>query len=211
MNTQNLKSYSGWIVAAGLSVFLFASGFQSGGEKTAVVDLGKVASESKLGRQNIAKMQTAETVRIGLIDFLSNNPVATIEQATQLRTLSLKDPQTEADKTQLDKIKKDITDSAKRRSDLMTKTNLTEAEQRMISEFRQRAGALEELLNGWLNEFRGELGNLQMDLNKKTIDKARTSLAIVAKAQGVTVVLDIESAPYGANDLTAATIVQADK
>lgn len=211
MNTQNLKSYSGWIVAAGLSVFLFTSGFQAGGEKTGVVDLGKVAVESKLGKQNEAKFAMAESARIGLIEFLSNNPVATMEQAAQLRALTVKDPQTDADKAELAKIKKDVTDSAKRRSDLMTKTNLTETEQRQISEYRQRAGALEDLLNGWLREFSNELGSIRMDLNKKTIEKARASLAVVAKAQGVTVVLDAESAPYGANDLTAAALIQADK
>ncbi len=203
---STLKQYSGWIVAAGMAVFMFGSGFQATAEKTGVVDLNKVIQDSNVGKTNSQKLNAALGKRRGLLDFITTYSVMTVEQANQLKALELKDAQTEADKVAVDKIKKDVMASDKARSDLMTKQNLTEADRRQISEYSQRARAMEELAQVWDREFSNDLSNMREQLQQTTIDQAKAALARVAKQQGFTTVLESTVAPYGANDLTAPTV-----
>lgn len=202
----SLKLYSGWIVAVGMAVFLFGSGFQSVQEKTGVVDLNKVIQDSNVGKSNSTKLNAALSVRRGLLDFITTYTVMTVEQANQLKGLQLKDPQTEADKAAIDKIKKDVMASDKIRGELMTKQNLTDADRRQISEYSQRARAMEELAQVWDREFSNDLSNMREQLQQATIDQAKAALARVAKQQGFTTVLETTVAPYGANDLTVPTV-----
>ncbi len=203
---STLKQYSGWIVAAGMAVFMFGSGFQATAEKTGVVDLNKVIQDSNVGKTNSQKLNTALGKRRGLLDFITTYSVMTVEQANQLKALELKEAQTEADKVAVDKIKKDVMASDKARSDLMTKQNLTEADRRQISEYSQRARAMEELAQVWDREFSNDLSNMREQLQQTTIDQAKAALGRVAKQQGFTTVLESTVAPYGANDLTAPTV-----
>lgn len=201
----------GWVVAASMMVFFVGSGFQPAQEKTGVVDLNKVIQESNLGKQNSTKLNNALAVRRGLLDFVTTYPVVTMEQANRLKTLTLKDPQTDADKKEIDKIKADVLDSDKRRAELMTRQNLTEADRRQIAEYSQRADAAEQLAAAWDREFSSDLSNLREELQQQTIDQAKASLAAVAKQQGFTTVLETTVAPYGANDLTTPTIAAFNK
>lgn len=201
-----LKLYSGWIAAAAMAVIFFGSGFQATAEKTGVVDLNKVIQDSNTGKTNSTKLNQALAKRRGLLDFITTYTVMTVEQANQLKTLELKDPQTEADKAAVDKIKKDVQASDKARADLMTKQNLTEADRRQIQEYSERARRMEDLAQVWDREFSNDLSNLREQLQQSTIDLAKAALARVAKQQGFTTVLETTVAPYGANDLTAPTV-----
>lgn len=201
-----LKLYSGWIVAAVMAVVVFGSGFQTTAEKTGVVDLNKVIQDSNIGKSNSTKLNQALAKRRALLDFIGTYTVTTMEQANQLKGLELKDPQTEADKAAVDKIKKDVQASDKIRADLMTKQNLTDADRRQISEYSQRARAMEELAVAWDREFSNDLSNLREQLQQNTIDLAKAALARVAKQQGFTTVLETTVAPYGVNDLTTSTV-----
>lgn len=201
-----VTQYMGWVVAAGLAVMMFGSGFQPAQEKTGVVDLNKVIQDSNVGRQNSQRLNNAVAQRRGLIDFIATYSVMTVEQANQLKTLTLKDPQTEADKQAIERIRRDVMESDKRRAELMTKQNLTEADRRQIAEYSQRAQAMEELLAAWDREFSNDLNNLREQLQNTTINDAKAALARVARQQGFTTVLETTVAPYGANDLTAPTV-----
>lgn len=201
-----MKPYLGWIVAASMAVFFFGSGFQPAQEKTGVVDLNKVIQDSNLGKQNSQRLNQALAKRRQLLDFITTYSVMTVEQANQLKGLELKETPTDADKAAIDRIKKDVQDSDKRRAELMTKQNLTEADRRQIQEYSQRARAMEELAMAWDREFSGDLSNLREQLQQNTIEQARAALARVAKQQGFTTVLESTVAPYGANDLTAPTV-----
>ena len=202
----NLKLYSGWIVALSMAVIFFGSGFQATQEKTGVVDLNKVIQDSNVGKTNSTKLNSALSLRRGLLDFITTYTVMTVEQANQLKTLTLKDPQTEADKAEIEKIKKDVLASDKIRAGLMTKQNLTEADRSQISEYSQRARSMEELAQVWDREFSNDLSNMREQLQQTTIDLAKAALARVAKQQGFTTVLETTVAPYGVNDLTVPTV-----
>lgn len=207
MKSLNLKNPAlGWIAACLIGGFTFLSGFQGGAEKTGVIDLNKVIQQSELGKTNTKKLNDALTLRRGLIDFLTTYMVLTTEQAEGLRQLTLKAPQTEADKAQIEKIKKDVIESDKKRQDLMSKSTLTETDKQLLQDYSQRARINEERAGTWDKEFSLELNELRDQLQQDTITQAKGTLAETAKAQGYTTVLESTVAPYGANDLTDATV-----
>lgn len=207
MKSLNLKNPAlGWIAASLIGGFTFLSGFQGSAEKTGVIDLNKVIQQSELGKSNTKKLNDALSLRRGLIDFLTTYMVLTTEQAEGLRQLTLKAAQTEADKAQIEKIKKDVIESDKKRQDLMSKSTLTETDKQLLQDYSQRARINEERAGTWDKEFSLELNELRDQLQQDTINQAKGTLAETAKAQGYTTVLESTVAPYGANDLTDATV-----
>lgn len=207
----SFKPWHGWAFAAFLGAAFFGSGFMQPTEKSGVVDLNKVIQESNIGKANTTKLNNALQLRRGLIDFLTTYMVLTTEQAEDLRKLTLKEGQTEADKAAIEKIKKDVMESDKRRQDLMAKSSLTETDRTLLQDYSQRARINEERAMTWEKDFSNDLNELRDSLQQQTIGQAKTALGVVAKAQGYTFVLESTVAPYGANDLTEATIKQLNK
>ncbi|MCC6685398.1 MAG: hypothetical protein IT205_00250 [Fimbriimonadaceae bacterium] len=201
-----IKLYSGWIVAAAMAVIMFGSGFQTTAEKTGVVDLNKVIQDSNVGKQNTTKLNQALAKRQALLNYIKDHTIITTEQAEKLRELELKDPQTDADKAAIEKIKRDVGDSEKNQDMLRGKSNLTEAESRLLSEYSDRQRKSFETMQTWNSVFSDELSNMREQLQQSTVDLAKAALARVAKQQGFTTVLETQVAPYGANDLTANTV-----
>lgn len=200
------KPWLGWAVAGVMAAVTFGSGFQGSQEKTGVVDLNKVIQDSEFGKANTKKLNDSLAVRRDLIDFLTTYLIMTTEQAQTYRELMLKSPQTEADKTQIEKIKKDVQDSDKKRQDLLAKSTLTESDKMLLQDYSQRARLNEERAATWDREFSMELNELRDSLQQDTIAQAKQALATVAKGQGYTTVLESTVAPYGANDLTEPTV-----
>lgn len=206
MRKLNIAGWSGWVVAALVIGAVASGGFQPVQEKTGVVDLNKVIQQSDLGKSNTASLNNALKVRKDLLDFVSTYKVLTTEQAQRMRELSLKATPTEADKQELEKIKKDVQDSDKRRGELSQKQNLTDADRSVLADYAQRIQTMNQVLDRWNQEFTEELNNLESQVRQQTVDRAKASLQEVAKAQGYTIVYEATVAVYGANDLTDATI-----
>ncbi len=199
--------WMGWIVAAGSIGFMMLSGFQPAQEKTGVVDLNRVLNESDRGRKANQDLQNALAVREDLLNFVNTYRILTLDQAAKLRELSLKPTPTEADKAEIEKIKKEVIDSDKRRNEILQKTNQTEAEQMALRDFADRARTVaERILPRWDQEMQGEMSQLETKLRQETLEAARLALRDTAKTQGFTVVIESTVAPYGANDLTEPTI-----
>lgn len=207
------KSFSnlGWVAAAFMAgLFLFA-GFQPSQEKTGVVDMNKVISESKLGKKNQDDLQAAFLARQNLLAFLDNNRVATVEQATKLRGFALKGaPLTPQEKTEDDRIKADIQASTKTFETLNQKANPTDQDRIQLQEFNQRQRAMAMTLETWQQEFSQEIGRRQQDLRASEIAAAREALSAVGKKSGYTIIHEMQVAPYGANDLTGDTTKEMD-
>ena len=210
-NNTPFKAWHGWAVAAVLGATFFGSGFMQPTEKSGVVDLNKVIQDSNIGKSNTTKLNNALQLRRGLIDFLTTYMVLTTEQAEELRKLTLKEGQTEADKAAIEKIKKDVMESDKKRQDLMAKSSLTESDRALLQDYSQRARINEERAGTWEKDFSNDLNELRDTLQQQTITQAKAALSTVAKSQGYSVVLESTVAPYGANDLTDATIKQLNK
>jgi Skp family chaperone for outer membrane proteins len=200
-----ISKYGGWAAAFLLVGVMAGSGFQSGAEKTGVIDLNKVIQSSSLGQKNTEMLNAQLKLRRSLIDFVTTYKVLTREQAERLRELTLKKTTTEEDKKEIDKIKADVIASDKRRNELSQKQNLTDGERDLLREYSQRALAMENLVDRWGGDFQVELEELQKDAQQATIDKAKAALNKVAKEKGFSIVMESTVAPFGVNDLTEAT------
>ncbi|MBS1704499.1 MAG: OmpH family outer membrane protein [Armatimonadetes bacterium] len=200
------KQFSGWLVAAVLLGIMAGLGFQGSTEKTGVVDLNRVVSDSDMGKKASKQIQDAYAVRDGLLTFVSTYMLLTTDQAAKLRDLTLKPTPTEADKNEIDRIKKDVMDADKKRTELLQKATPTEAERLALQDYANRSKTMSQTLDRWQQEFQSELSQMEQTVRESTLAAVRTTLKDMAKQQGYSVVLESTVAPYGANDLTEGLI-----
>ena len=178
------------------------TGFQATSPKMGVVDFTKVFNESGLVKTQDETLRAAERLRQGLIEYVQTYPTITREQATRFRELSVKTPKTDADTAALDKLKAEVQAEEKKYRDLQTKASPTQEDLKAIEAYRTRAGQTRELLGGWVQEFRGEMVELQSQARQQLAAKIRGVIADVGKREGYSVIYDIQSTPYAANDVT---------
>lgn len=192
----------GWIVAAAVVGVIAACGFGDGLDKVGVVDLSRMVETSELGKKNIAALDAMKNSREGLLKFIDTNRVLTLDQATTIRTLWLKENPTAADTATLNRNKADIEAQAKRNVEISTKPNLTPEERTLLQEYASRSASMDRLVNEWFEEFRQEIQGSAQQRRLDTLNKAKAAAQGVAKAQSYTLVFDNSVAVYAANDLT---------
>jgi len=203
----------GWILAAVLGGVMLASGFQTAGDKIAVVDLISIATKSNIGVANAAQFDQLKAARQNLLQFVEQNPVITSDQALQLHDLVEKENPTDADKASITQIEgaittatKSYTDLAAKYSDPASKATPTADEQTQINNARHLADTMSNTEQRWYTEFMQDLQDWSDKHRQDNLNKARDAVAQVAKAQGYTIVFDKGVAPYGANDLSDAAL-----
>lgn len=196
----------GWVLAAAIGGVMLASGFQNTTEKTGVVDIGSVVDKSTYGQANSAQFGQMKAARQGLLEFVDQNSVLTTEQAQQLYDLTEKESPTDADKAQITKIESDVTASTKNYQTLTGKSSLTPEERTQLDEYSHRSEVMQQTQQRWYQQFMTELQDWSDKRKLDSINKARTAVQTVAKAQGYSIVFDESVAPYGANDLTDAAL-----
>lgn len=205
---SNRFSSLGWVVAVALGALMLAGGFQQNGTKIGVVDLNKVMTESKIQQDNLNKLRTALDLRQGLIKFIQDNPIITEEQAERIRTLTLAERPTDADKTALESTKQEVIRAVRDFDALNQKPTPTDEERARLRDYNTRRDGASRIEAGWRNQFNEDLGTIREDLQQSTIDAARKAAQEVAKKDGFTVVFESQVAIYSANDITQATINQ---
>jgi Skp family chaperone for outer membrane proteins len=205
MHNSNLMKL-GWVISAALGGLLLAGGFQGPTEKTGVVDINYLVKTSEYGSKALANLQQMQEARNNVLQFIVANRVLTLAQAEKLKELSLKSPQTDADKNELTKLQTDIKASKAKNDELAQKANPTPEEKALIDEYVARARAMENKVMEWDQAFSRELQTSVSKQQAATIDKARAAVKEVAKAQGYTVVFEAQVAPYGANDISDAAL-----
>lgn len=196
----------GWIVAAAVVGLMAASGFQTGMDKVATVNLQNLVDTSTLGKANSATFDKMKAAREGLLQFMDENRVLTMDQATQLRDLSLKDTLTTEEKAKLERIKADVIAQAKRNLELSNKPNLTPEERQLLQEYSSRSAAIENLENQWVEEFRGQMQQWAIDKKVESLNIAKATAKAIAKEKGYSLVFDQSVALYSPNDLTEDTL-----
>ena len=200
-------SQLGWVAAAALIGVAVASGFQDTSVKIAVVDIAQVVEKSNLGKANQELFATMKKNREDYLQFIDDNRVLTNEQAQELRTLWLKDNPTAEEKARMDRIKADVIASYKKWNEKGTQTTALTAEDRvLLDEYAKRGQAMELLARRLFNDFSNEMQAWADKRKVESIEKARTAIQSIAKAQGYTIVFEVGVAPYGANDLTAPAL-----
>ncbi len=120
--------------------------------------------------------------------------------------ISIKPTPTAEEKAELDRIKADVMAADKKNKELSVKTNLTPEDRALIEEYSKRANNMEMTAGRWLREFTNELQTWADKQKLASLDRARVAVQEVAKAQGFTIVFEVGVAPYGANDLTDASL-----
>jgi len=205
---MNIDKFSqiGWVAAAALVGIAVASGFQDTSVKIAVVDIAQVVEKSNLGKSNQDAFSKMKKNREEVLQFIDDNRVLTNEQAMELRTLWLKDAPTAEEKTRLDRIKADVIASAKKWTELGSKPSLTAEDRSLLDEFAKRGQNMELVARRWYTDFTNEMQGWADKQKVSSIEKARTAIQSVAKAQGYTIVFEVGIAPYGANDLTQPSL-----
>lgn len=204
--TMNKSSWMGWIVAAALAGVLAGSGFQGGDAKFGSVDIADVVEKSELGKQNKSDFEAMKASREGVLEFIDQYRVLTIEQATKLRDLSLKPNPTAAEKAELERVKADVIASDKNNKALSVKTNLTAEERTLMQDYANRSQQMEQVAQTWYRVFTQEMQAWAEKQRTSSLDKARVAVKEVAKQQGYTVVFESGIAPFAANDLTDAAL-----
>ena len=207
MKGTSKTSNLGWLIAAALAGSMVGSGFQGPTEKTGVVDLAKMVESSDFGKLNQASFNQMKQAREGVLEFMTQYPVFTQEQAIRFRDLSIKETAVKPEeKAELDRIKADVIAADKKSKELSIKTNLTPEERTLITEYSNRAQAVAQTQDRWYREFTTDLQNWTDKQKVASIEKARAALTEVAKTQAFTTVFEVGVAPYGANDLTDAAL-----
>lgn len=203
---KNVISLSGWVVAALLAGLLVGSGFQAADLKLGVVDIASVVEKSELGKKNQSDFAAMKQAREGVLEFIDDHRVLTLEQATKLRELSVKLNPTAAEKAELDKLKADIIASDKNAKALSVKTNLSAEERALIQEYANRAQLMEQTAQRWYREFTQEMQAWADKQKADSLERARKAIQEVSKQQGYTMIIESGVAPYGSNDISDAAL-----
>lgn len=197
----------GWVLAAAFAAVALAGGFQAPSEKIGVVDISKVVEASDFGKANQESFNKMKADRETLLEFIDANRVLTTEQAQRLRDLAVKStPLTDTEKAEQDRIKADVIAANKKWTELSTKPNLGPDERTLLEEYARRSQAMGDYAQRLFQQFTSEMQSWADKQKLDSVEKARTAIQQVAKAQGYTVVFEVGVAPYGANDLSDDTL-----
>lgn len=196
----------GWMIAAALGGVLLAGAFQAATDKFGIVDISKVVEESDYGKANQDSFKQMKDAREGVLTFIDSNRILTNEQAQRLRDLSLKTPRTPEETAELERIKADVIASTKKNTELQTKANMTPEERTLMEDYSKRSQIMEQVAQRWYREFTNDMQAWADKQKLASVEKARAAVQEVAKAQGYTIVFEVGIAPYGANDLTDASL-----
>lgn len=208
---QTMMGRLGWAAAAALGAVLLVGGFQAQSEKTGVVDMNKVITDSKLGARNQNTIRSMVASRQALLTFVDSTRILTAEQAQKLKAYATKDTAlTDVEKRDEEKIKADVQTAVKNFNQLNQKPNPTEDDRRLLSEYNQRIEDTVKQLKAWQDEFTEGLQAKGAEFRALEIAKAKEALTEVSKKGGFSVVLENQIAPFGANDLTADAIKAMD-
>jgi len=198
---MNLKSL-GWVVAFALLAVFVGGGFDTAGTKIGVVDIAKVFNNSDYAAKQDDLLKAYGESRSSVLDFLSTYQVGTAAQATRIRDLSVENPQPDADKNELDRVKKEVMAQDAAYKTLLTKQNPTSAEVQQINDFNGRVQATQGLLKDWSTQFEDDVNNYKEKLRAATMDRVQTAIKGVGVKGGYTILFSADAAPFGANDLT---------
>ncbi len=190
-----------------LLVAFFAVGFQNPVEKTGVADVNRLLDQSDFGKSLQAQLDKMRTARQDVLTFIDQYRVLTVDQATQIRDLSLKPSLTKEEQAQLDSIKANVIAANKKWTELATKANMTPEDRTLVQDYSDRNQRMADLGNRWVHDFSSDLAEWAAKQKAEGNIRARSAIQEVAKAQGYTMVYDSVFAPYGVNDITDTALV----
>jgi len=200
----------GWVLAAAFAGVALAGGFQQPTDKVGVVDISKVVEASAYGKSNQDTFKAMKTARQDLLEFIDANRVLTTEQAQRMHDLAVKPTMTTEEKAEFDRIKADVIAANKKWTELSTKPTLTPEERTLLQDYATRSQNMNDYAQRLFREFTNEMQEWADKQKVSSVEKARSAIQTVAKAQGYNIVFEVGIAPYGANDLSDDTLKAMD-
>lgn len=204
MNLSFLKP--ALVAAAAIAGIFFAVGFQDNASKFGVIDMAKVVENSDFGKQNQADFNAMKSAREGLLEFIDQYRVLSVEQANKIKDLSIKPNLSSGEKAELESTKAAVIAAFNKNKELALKPNLTPEERNLIEEYARNSANMEQTAQRWLRDFTTELQAWADKQKVESLNRARAAVNEVAKAQGYTLIFEVGVAPYGANDITDAAL-----
>jgi Skp family chaperone for outer membrane proteins len=197
----------GWILFVALLVSVFAVGYQTPTEKVGVADINRLLDKSDFGQSLQSQLDKMRTARQDVLTFIDQYRVLTVDQATQIRDLSLKTTLTREEQAQLDSIKAVVIAANKKWTELATKPNMTPEDRTLVQEFSERNQRMADLGQRWVHDFSSDLAEWAAKQKSDGNVRARAAVQEVAKAQQYSMVYDSVFVPYGVNDLTDQALI----
>ncbi len=197
----------GWVIVAAIAGVALAGGFQTSEIKIGTVDIVRMMDRSDFGKEGQDIFKKMKLAREGVLEFIDTYRVLTTDQAQRIRQLSLKENPSKEEAAELDRTKADVIAANKRSVELATKPNMTPEERTLVEEYARRSQTMNDIAQRWFREFTNEMSDFADKRKLAGLQKARAAISEVSKAQGFTVVFDESTAPYGANDITDATLL----
>jgi Skp family chaperone for outer membrane proteins len=196
----------GWVLFLALAVAVLAVGFQNPTEKVGVADVNRLLDQSDFGKSLQAQLDKMRAARQDVLTFIDQYRVLTVDQATQIRDLSLKPNLTKEEQAQLDSIKANVVAANKKWTELATKANMTPEDRTLVQDYSDRNQRMADLGNRWVHDFSSDLAEWAAKQKSEGNTRARSAIQEVAKSQGYSMVYDSVFAPYGVNDITDAAL-----
>lgn len=190
-------------IAIAFMAFFALSAFQQPQLKLGVVDVSKVAEDSKLGKRKKDEFEKMRTKMTAVLQFMNQNRLISKDQATKFRELSLIEKPTADQTQQLEGLKTLIQRAKQEFDDLLKVSNPTETQLKRIQELSGYGNDTLDRLREWDREFGQQMSDLANSAQSEVLNKAREAVKKLGKRDGYTVILESNSAPYGANDVTA--------
>ncbi len=182
--------------------FFALSAFQQPVLKFGVVDVSKVAEDSKLGKRKKDEFEKLRVKMTAILQFMNQNRLMSKDQATKFRELSLLDKPTADQTQQLEGLKTLIQRAKQEFDDLLKVSNPTETQLKRIQELSGYGNDTLERLRDWDREFGQQMSELASNAQTEVLSKAREAVKKLGKRDGYTIIHESNSAPYGANDVT---------
>ncbi len=201
MNKENL----GWAVSGALAmslIFVVSTGFQEKALKLGTVNVAKVFDDSEIRQKLDVEIREFGTARENTFNFLATYPMLATADLKKFRELSLKLPQTDADKAELERLRKAGVTADQKYRELQTKPNATDAEKTQLATYQRNVQENERYLGLTQQEFSREITDRQSKMRADTLLKVKAAISEISQKQGYSIVFSDETAPYAANDLT---------
>ena len=201
-------------LAMALAAFLLGmfalSAYQTNTLKLAVVNLGDVAEQSKLGQREKKDFEALRTKFGALIQFLNTNKVVARDDSSKIIDIWRKEAPTPAETQQLETLKTKAQTQSEELRRLISVLNPSAEQSARIRELSGWSQTTEDILpqldNALGQAMQARAGAKQQDV----LDKARAAVNKVGKRDGYTMVFENQVAVYGATDLTSEALKTMD-
>jgi Skp family chaperone for outer membrane proteins len=118
---------------------------------------------------------------------------------------------TDADTQKLAQITKAASTENQKQADLAQKASPTADDQKALSDYHARATVNKEFTQKLEQTYEKDIRTEQDKLKNDALDKVRKTIGDLARKQGYSIVFNLDSAPFAANNLTDEVVKEVNK